>query len=76
MDYILYLCFALVVLIIVNGVLYFIGGLIGLKNSQFRIAIPFGIIFLIVTFIGAFMGWWQLITPSKRILLISDTIIQ
>ena len=58
MDYILYLCFALVVLIIVNGVLYFIGGLIGLKNSQFRIAIPFGIIFLIVTFIGAFMGWW------------------
>ena len=46
------------VLIIVNGVLYFIGGLIGLKNSQFRIAIPFGIIFLIVTFIGAFMGWW------------------
>jgi len=47
-----------VVLLVVNGVLYFIGGLIGLKNSQFRIAIPFGIIFLIVVFIGAFMGWF------------------
>ena len=58
MDYILYLCFALVVLLVVNGVLYFIGGLIGLKNSQFRIAIPFGFIFLIFVFVGAFMGWW------------------
>tara|TARA_B100000579_G_scaffold236091_1_gene193605 strand:- start:219 stop:362 length:144 start_codon:yes stop_codon:yes gene_type:complete len=47
-----------VVLLIVNGVFYFIGGLIGLKNSQFRIAIPFGITFLIVAIVGAFMGWW------------------
>jgi|TARA_Y100000031_G_scaffold88317_1_gene97047 hypothetical protein len=58
MDYILYLCLALVVLVIVNGVFYFIGGFIGLKNSEFRIMVPFFITIIIIAGVGVIMGWW------------------
>ncbi len=58
MDYLLYICFIFVVLLVANGIFYFIGGLIGLKNSPYRIAVPFGITFIIIAFFGGYMGWW------------------
>jgi len=47
-----------VVLVIVNGVFYFIGGFIGLKNSEFRIMVPFFITIIIIAGVGVIMGWW------------------
>ena len=56
MDYLLYICFIFVVLLVANGIFYFIGGLIGLKNSPYRIAVPFGITFIIIAFLEDIWG--------------------
>ena len=59
MKYILYLLGIIAVYGIAKLIIYYISGLMGIKNDRFRIFVPFLATVLILVFVGALLGWFS-----------------
>ena len=59
MKYILYLLGIIAVYGIAKLIIYYISGLMGLKNDRFIIFVPFLATILILVSVGALLGWFS-----------------